>query len=579
VSPRTKNVAAHTASAPAGAPRARKGHGRQRQRLIEACIAALHIYGPSRTTVAKVVAIAKMSPGIVRFYFDSKAALLVASLQFLAAEFEERVLLPVAQLKFKPVAALELLVDLHLDPDIASPRKVSVWYAFWGEASSRQEYYDICGQKDERFAALVRELIERLITETAQPHLDADGVALGLIGALEIMWQEFAFRAEGDIDRPRARRRCMDYLRSVFPDHFPAVDQHPAPRMRAADAAPPLAAWPYDAARPRAADAAPPLAAWAYDTARLRAMERDLLFQPAWAAVGHESQIPHAGDFLTIDTGAERVLVVRDADGAVHALRNNCPQSPHTLVARRSGRFTGNIECTAHALEFSLQGRRIAGAGGVDLGVLGWASLGGLMFVRSAPLDTSRVQVLPPLDWFDPPPPPGLMALRPPLELAVAADWKIVVEQWLESSEPDGLSAAQDSIIWHATPASDATWSARCYRRIVACAAAVAWRRQFSAPNQLFESRPDGLSVLAALPAAPGCCVVRRMDYTVLPPADSARAALYLAGRLGPYARRAVLDVAESVQRGMIEFGYEAAVRGGSSAVGWLRRRLGACRT
>ena len=79
---------------------------RQRQRLIDACISALHIYGPSRTTVEKVVALADLSPGIVRFYFDSKAAMLVASLEYLAAEFGERVLGPVAQLKHNPVAAL-----------------------------------------------------------------------------------------------------------------------------------------------------------------------------------------------------------------------------------------------------------------------------------------------------------------------------------------------------------------------------------------------------------------------------------------------------------------------------------------
>ena len=86
------------------------------------------------------MALADLSPGIVRFYFDSKAAMLVASLEYLAAEFEERVLVPVAQLKDSPVQALRLLVDLYLDADIASPRKVSVWYSFWGEASSRQEY-------------------------------------------------------------------------------------------------------------------------------------------------------------------------------------------------------------------------------------------------------------------------------------------------------------------------------------------------------------------------------------------------------------------------------------------------------
>jgi AcrR family transcriptional regulator len=168
----------------------------------------LHIYGPSRTTVEKVVAIAKMSPGIVRFYFASKASMLVASLQFLAAEFEEQLLVPVTRLKSRPVAALELLVDLYLDPEIASPRKVSVWYAFWGEASSRQEYYDICGQKDEGFAALVRELIERLIVETSQPHLDPDGIALGLIGVLEMLWQDFACSGTRWPASPVGVRQC-----------------------------------------------------------------------------------------------------------------------------------------------------------------------------------------------------------------------------------------------------------------------------------------------------------------------------------------------------------------------------------
>src|SRR5712675_3425615 len=148
-------------------PGGRASSARQRLRLINACISALHIHGPSRTTVEKVVALADMSPGIVRFYFDSKDAMLVASLAYLATEFEERVMTPVSQLKDDPVKALKQLVELYLDPDIASARKVSVWYSFWGEASSRQEYYDICGKKDERFADLVRELVGRLIQETA----------------------------------------------------------------------------------------------------------------------------------------------------------------------------------------------------------------------------------------------------------------------------------------------------------------------------------------------------------------------------------------------------------------------------
>ena len=206
---------------------------RQRQRLIDACISALHIHGPSRTTVEKVVALADMSPGIVRFYFDSKDAMLLASLAYLAAEFEERVMVPVAQLRETPVAALERLVDLYLDPDIASPRKVSVWYSFWGEASSRQEYYDICGRKDEDFAALVRDLIGRVVAITGDAHLDIDGITLGLIGALEVLWQGIAFQSEVDIDREAARKQSMGFCGRCFRSSLWAHVHRRWPRSRA----------------------------------------------------------------------------------------------------------------------------------------------------------------------------------------------------------------------------------------------------------------------------------------------------------------------------------------------------------
>ena len=257
----TVSTQRQSATPPAGAEPG-GGHARgsrQRQRLIDACIAALHLYGPSRTTVEKVVAIADLSPGIVRFYFDSKDAMLLASLGYLAAEFEERLLVPVGRLKDSPARALELLVDLYLDPEIASTRKISVWYSFWGEASSRQEYLDICGKNDEDFAVLVRQLMERLIAETGARHLDADGVALGLIGVLEVLWQGFAFQSEESIDRAAARQRSLAYLRSVFPGQFAAGTP------------------PVEDAR---------LPAWAYASESLLALEREHLLGPARQVVG-----------------------------------------------------------------------------------------------------------------------------------------------------------------------------------------------------------------------------------------------------------------------------------------------------
>jgi TetR/AcrR family transcriptional regulator, transcriptional repressor of bet genes len=502
-------------------PRARNSHSRQRQKLIDACISALHIYGPSRTTVEKVVAIANMSPGIVRFYFASKASMLVASLQFLAAEFEEQLLVPVGRLKGSPVAALQLMVDLYLDAEIASPRKVSVWYAFWGEASSRQEYYDICGKIDERFAALVHELIGRLIIDTGQPHLDPNGIALGLMGALEMLWQDFAFRTEGDIDRPAAKHRCMAYLRSVFPGQFPASPQSGAAH----------------------ANVGLHVADWAYENNRLLALERQLLFQDSWQFVGHSAQVPNGGDFLAPDLGFERPLILRGEAGELRAFRNSCTEAPHILVPGLNGHLNA-IKCPLHGLEFNLDGTRRGGRAGNDLTALDLCLIGDLILVRSrqraapAPRDDDA--------WLDLALPAGSRPLKDPAEVCVSADWKLVVEHCLELSAAAGRE-------------SDAGWSRRSYDRLLGSAAEYKLRLRLVAPNHLIDLRPDGYSILQVLPIAPGRSLMRWHHYTHCPDLRPALAAQFLASRLRPQLGGSMIVVAESTQKGLAIFGQSAA--------------------
>jgi len=459
---------------------------RQRQRLIDACISALHIYGPSRTTVEKVVALADLSPGIVRFYFDSKAAMLIASLAYLAAEFGERVLAPVAQLKHQPVQALRLLVDLYLDADIASPRKVSVWYAFWGEATARQEYQDICGQKDEEFAALVRELIQGLIAARGATHLDADGVALGLIGVLEVLWQGFAFESEANIDRAAAVARSLAFLRSVFPGEFGSAG----------------AAAPQGAAAPTAAAsgaAGARLPAWAYADAALLGAEREQLLRPAWQLLGHEAELRTAGDFLSGDLAGERVIVVRDARGRLHALRNTCRRRPHALLTARHGRLKSAIHCAAHGLTYGFDGRLIAGATPGDLTVLEMTRQGRLVLVRAGGAAAAR----PAEPAWD-----ACAALLPRAvaDVDVAADWKVIVEQWLESPQS---------------------------------------QQHFVAPNQLLQIRPAGASILQVVPTAPGRCHIRRFDFSAAQRAPRG-------SRETDGALRAQIELAESTQSGLM---------------------------
>jgi len=518
----------------------RASRARQRQRLIDACISALHIHGPSRTTVEKVVALADMSPGIVRFYFDSKDAMLVASLAYLASEFEERVMVPVSRLKSTPVKALEQLVELYLDPEIASPRKVSVWYSFWGEASSRQEYLDLCGKKDEEFAALVHELIEGVMAETGQSHLDADGVALGLIGVLEVLWQGFAFTNETEIDREVAKKRSFAFLRSVFPGQFGVVAANET--VAAAMGAP-----------VRMGSAAstniPP---WAFSDSSLLTLERDRLFRPSWQLVGHEADIPRVGDYVTVDLAGERVLVVRSADDRIQAFRNTCRKRPHALLMERGGHLAATIKCDIHGLVYGLDGKFQSGSTPGDLTPLELSLPGRFMLVRALParnanpaaaasLATELIEITgaPAGDWE------SLPDLRPAgvAEIAVAADWKLMVEQWLDAlPRPTGV------------------------------------RRTFLAPNQLLEVSSAEALILQVIPESPGRCRVRRLDYSL---AKSSRGKAgagksKLTAGLQPLAwLQQDIEVAESTQAGLAAGAGEADESGPvSPALAQFRRSV-----
>ncbi len=516
-------------------PRPRLSAGRQRQRLIDACISALHIYGPSRTTVAKVVAIARLSPGIVRFYFKSKGAMLVASLRFLATEFEQQVLEPVGSLRHSPVQALQKMVELYLDPAVASTRKVSVWYAFWGEATAREEYLEICGQKDQRFADMVLELIGRMIEESGQRHLDADAIALGLIGVLEMLWQGFAFQAEEDIDRAAARRRCMAYLSSVFPGHFPA---HGIPSAR---------------------DSQPPPMNFAQERARC--------FAQAWQLAGHLQEIGTHGDYLTVAVATSRALVVHDG-AQLRAFHNNCPHQPHALAMARRGHLPGAVSCALHRLSFTLDGRSAGPAESAGLVEMGSLIEAGLILVNPA-----GTLAAPALHDRTGTAVRAIDAAGVYTEFDVAADWKTAVEQLLLHRLPEHEAAGgldqfslpafnvdpqQRLISWRATPAGGESWSAQRLGALVRGHAGIAWERQYLWPNLLLEYRPDGLSAIQVLPVAPGHSRWQCFDYRYATADAAERAIGFLAGRLACRALRLDIDLAASTQQGMAAPGYAA---------------------
>ncbi len=521
---------------PVTGSRQRLSASRQRQRLIDACISALHLYGPSQTTVEKVVAIAKLSPGIVRFYFKSKGAMLVASLRFLSTEFEAQVLEPVRRLRDSPVEALQRMVELYLDPVIASTRKVSVWYAFWGEATARQEYQEICGQKDDRFAALVLELITRMIDESQQRHLNADAVALGLIGALEILWQGIAFQTEGDVDREGARRRCMAYLASVFPGHFPAPSGGTNWSKLPADAR--------------------------------HVLELERCFKRAWQLVGHLQGVGATGDYQTAELATTRALVLRDGRH-VRAFHNNCPHQPHALVHGRSGRLAGHIVCPLHQLDFSLAGGAVDGKAKAHLAPMDLSLAGDLIFVSDgAATDLQIPRAV--AQQHDRPYAAGSRFI----EIDIKADWKILVEQLLAHRMPDhesiggtqrfslpevAIDLEHGRIDWRATPAAAENWSARRLAAVAGARGQPQWHRSFLWPNLMLESRSDGLSALQVIPVSTGASRLQCLDLWREGSDAAERALRFLVARLARQSLRIDRDLAASTQRGLNVSGYQTS--------------------
>jgi Rieske 2Fe-2S family protein len=117
-------------------------------------------------------------------------------------------------------------------------------------------------------------------------------------------------------------------------------------------------------------------------------LDLKMIWYRDWLFVGHDCEVPNAGNFLTVQIGEYPVLVARDREGGLHAFHNTCRHRGSRICSTERG-TAARFVCPYHQWTYALDGRLIAArdmGGGFDkaehgLKPIHCASVGGYIFI------------------------------------------------------------------------------------------------------------------------------------------------------------------------------------------------------
>jgi phenylpropionate dioxygenase-like ring-hydroxylating dioxygenase large terminal subunit len=85
-------------------------------------------------------------------------------------------------------------------------------------------------------------------------------------------------------------------------------------------------------------------------------LEMERIFGAAWIYVGHESQVKNPGDYFATFIGKKPVVLVRDAEGEIRVIHNQCAHRGALVVANDKG-HAEEFQCCYHGWTYHLDGR------------------------------------------------------------------------------------------------------------------------------------------------------------------------------------------------------------------------------
>lgn len=191
----------------------------RRVQLMEATIDCIAARGFADLTLADVARTAGLSVGIVNFYFKSKDALLIETLRHLVDDYIKQTNDNFRTAGPGAAAQVEAMIESDFHRAVANRKKVTVWYAFWGETRWRPEFLKICQVLSDTFHAETREIFARLVAEGGYEGIDPDIVARGFDAMIDGLWLDMLINPKA-VDRDGAKQVVRAFLAGIFPNEF-----------------------------------------------------------------------------------------------------------------------------------------------------------------------------------------------------------------------------------------------------------------------------------------------------------------------------------------------------------------------
>ncbi len=331
------------------------------------------------------------------------------------------------------------------------------------------------------------------------------------------------------------------------------------------------------------------LPAWLYTDQRFFELEREKVFRTAWHIMGHASDAPNVGDYVTLELLGERVVTLRAEGGVLRSFHNVCRHRAGKIAGEARGSCGHRLVCPYHAWSYKLDGGfagapKWQGFEGLKTKELGLKSVEqeifqGFIFIRFAQGLPSIAEMMAPyaeeLAQFELETlvPNGRVTLRPR-----SVNWKNVGDNYSDGmhipvAHPGLLRLFAgtykiearewvDKMSGTITDAPSANWSERAYQKLldgfdhIPPARRKLWAYYKLWPNIAFDIYPDQVDFMQFMPVSATHTMIREIAYAHPDASREMKAARLLNWRINRQVNVEDTALIQAVQDGMASSSY-----------------------